>query len=48
MFNTSNIKMVVDMVIADSGATSHFVLPGNPNKNTKPAKKHLCINLQDG
>ena len=29
-FNTGRIKIVVDMAVADAGATGHFVLPGTP------------------
>ena len=47
-FNTSNIKIVVDMSIADSGATVHFVLPDTHVKYIKPADKPLCINFPDG
>ena len=48
MFNTPNIKISVDMAIADAGATGHFVLPGTPIKNIKPAGKPLCIKLPYG
>ena len=47
VFNTSNIKIAVDMSIINTGATEHFVLPGTPVKNTNPIEKPLCINLPD-
>ena len=37
VFNTSNIKISVDMSVAYAEATGHFVLPGTPVNNIKPA-----------
>ena len=48
MFNTSSIKIAVDRVIADAGATGHFMIPGAPVIDIKPATKPLIINLPDG
>ena len=48
IFNTSNIKIAVDMAIADAGATGHFVLPGAPMLNKRVAKNPIVINLPDG
>ena len=48
MFNTSKIKIAIDSAIADAGATGHFVLPGAPVIDIKPAAVPLIINLPDG
>ena len=48
MINASNIKIAVDMAVADSGATAHFVLPSTKVSNMKISKKPLTINLPDG
>ena len=48
MFNASTIKIAVDDAIADAGATGHFVVPGAPVLDIKPATKPLIINLPDG
>ena len=48
MFNASNIKIAVDMEVADSGATGNFVLPGTKVYDMKISKKPLTINLLDG
>ena len=48
IFNTSNIKIAVDMAIANAGATGHFLLPGTQVRNLKPSNKPLTINLLDG
>ena len=45
MFNTSNIKIAVDIAVADSGATGHFVLPGtkvSDMKSTQLKSTHTC------
>ena len=47
MLNTSSIKISVDMVVLDSGATGHFILPGTKVSNMKISKKPLTINLPD-
>ena len=44
----SDIKIITDMVIADAGATGHFVLPGALVKNTVLTSKPLTINLKTG
>ena len=38
-FNSSNIKIAVDMAVADSGATGHLILPGIKVSNMKISKK---------
>ena len=48
MFNASNIKIAVDMAVADSGVTGHFVLPSNKVSYMKISKKSLTINLPNG
>ena len=48
VINASNIKIVVDMAVEDSGATGHFLLPGTKFSNMKISKKNLTINLPDG
>ena len=48
MFNTSSIKIAVDQAIADAGATGHFMIPGAPVIDVRPATKPLIINLPDG
>ena len=40
MLNTSNIKIAVDMAVADSGATGHLVLSGTKVSNIKISKKN--------
>ena len=41
VFNTSNIKIAVDISIAYAGAIGNFVLTCTPVKNIKPAEKPL-------
>ena len=41
MFNTSNIENAVDMEIADTGATVHFVLSVTPVTKISHAKRPL-------
>ena len=48
MLNAPNINIAVDMAVADSGATGHFILPGTTVSNMKISKKPLPINLPDG
>ena len=48
MLNASNINIVVDMAVADSGATGYFILLGTKVSNIKISKKPLTINLPDG
>ena len=48
IYNTSNIKIGVDMAIADAGATSHFLIAGAPVINQKVAAAPIRINLPDG
>ena len=48
MLNASNIKIAVDMTVADSGAMGHFILPITKVSNMKISKKTLTINLTDG
>ena len=36
------------MAIADAGATGHFLLPGTPVTDVRPAKTPIRINLPDG
>ena len=48
MINALNIKIAVDMAVAYSGATGHFVLPGTKVSDMKISKKSLTINLPDG
>ena len=48
MFNTSSIKIAVDQAIVDAGATGHFMIPGAPVIDVRPATKPLIINLPDG
>ena len=43
-----NIKIKVDVAVADSGATGNFVLPGTKVTDMKISKKTLTINLPDG
>jgi hypothetical protein len=44
MFNTGAITIAVDEAIADAGATGHFVVPGAPVRDVKPATKpHLQV-----
>ena len=45
---TNNINIPKAMGIGDSGATSHFVLPGTPVKNVQITTSPLKINLPDG
>ena len=46
MFNASNIKIVVDMAVADSGATGHFVFPGTKVSYMKISKKTSRLTSQ--
>ena len=48
MFNTYKIKIESNQAIADEGATGHFILPGSPLQNIKPATQPLVIHLPDG
>ena len=48
MFNTTKIKIAVDMAVADSGATCHFILPDTEVTNMKFSDNPLTINLPDG
>ena len=48
MFNTTKIKIAVDMAVADSGATCHFILSGTEVTNMKFSDNPLTINLPDG
>ena len=48
ILNTSNIKINVNLGIADAGATSHILLPQAPIMNIHPTIKPLKINLPDG
>ena len=48
LMNTAKIKIVVDMAIADAGATAHFAIPGAPVINKRIATTPLIINLPDG
>ena len=47
MFDASNIKIAVDMVVADSGATGHFVIVGTNVSDKKISGKTLTSNLPD-
>ena len=47
MFNTSNIKITVDMAVTDSGATGNFVLPGTNVSDRNISEKPLTISLPD-
>ena len=48
IFNTSHIKIAMNMAISDAGATGNFLLPGTEVKNLKPSDKPLTINPPDG
>ena len=48
MLKAGGIKMFIDMVVADAGATSHFILPGAPVTNITPTDSPLVITLPDG
>ena len=48
MFNEPDIKIVVDMEVADWGATGNFVLLGTNVSEMKIRKKTLIINIPDG
>ena len=48
IFNTGAIKIAVDEAIADAGATGHFMVPGAPVLDVRPATKPLIIHLPDG
>ena len=48
MLKASNIKITVDMAVADSGYTGHFIFPVTNVSNMKIVKKPLTINLPDG
>ena len=48
MLKAGGIKIVIDMAVADAGATSHFVLPGAPVTNIPPTHNPLVITLPDG
>ena len=47
VFNTSLLKIAKNIVVVDSGATDHFVLPGKPVTSVKLAQNPLKINLPD-
>ena len=46
MLNASNIKIAVDMAVADSGATGHFVLPVTKFSDMKISKKPSPLTYQ--
>ena len=48
IFNTSKIKVAVDMAIVDAGVAGHVILPGTPVTNLHVATKPLVIHLPDG
>ena len=48
IFNTSYIKISVDMAIANAGAKGHFLLPGTQVTNLKPSDKPMTVNLPGG
>ena len=48
IMETAKIKIAIDMVIVDTGATAHFTVPGAPVINQKVATNLLIINLPDG
>ena len=48
MLNASNIKIAVDMAVADSGAKVNFIIPGTKVSDMKISQKNLTINLPDG
>ena len=48
VFNTSNIKISLDMDTAYVGTTGHFFLQVTPVNKLNPAEKILCINLPGG
>ena len=39
ILNTGTIKIAVDAAIADAGATGHFMVPGAPVLDVRPATK---------
>ena len=47
-YTTAKLKITKNMVVADAGATGHFVLPDTPVTNIKIARHPLKINLPDG
>ena len=48
LFNTGAINIAVDAAIADAGATGHFMVPGTPVLDVRPATTPLIIHLPDG
>ncbi len=44
----ANMLIEVSHAIADTGATSIFVMEGTPMQNTKPTMSPITINLPDG
>jgi hypothetical protein len=42
------ITIATSQAVADTGATSIFIMKGTPIKNIWPATKQLMINLPDG
>ena len=46
MLNPLNIKIAVDMSVADSGATGHFILPGTKVSNMKISNKPSPLTYQ--
>mgnify|MGYP003325311313 CR=1 FL=1 len=47
-FQMGKINIAVEQAIADAGATGHFVVPGAPVEDVRPATNPLTINLPDG
>ena len=48
IMETAKIKIAIDMVIADAGATAHFAVPGAPVINKQVTMSPLITNLLDG
>ena len=46
MLNASNIKIAVDMAVADSGATGHFVIVGTNVSDMKISGKPSPVTSQ--
>ena len=46
--NTGIIKIAVQMAVADTGATGHFVLSGTPVIDVLPLTSPISVNLPDG
>ena len=45
---TAKIKIAINMVIVEAGATAHFAVPGMPVINQKVPTTPLIINLPEG